>query len=92
MKVYRVILVLALILPAVALAQSERETYDRKRFAEIQSKRLLGEPLTPEEMEFVKSVGDLRKKRSEEFSKSNAPRESTGLVPLTDPATGSHQG
>ncbi len=92
MKVYRVILVLALILPAVGLGQGETGTYDRKRLAAIQSKRLLGEPLTPEEMEFVKGVGDLRKKRSEEFSKSNAPRESTGLVPLTDLATGSYQG
>ncbi|MGH9657539.1 MAG: hypothetical protein ACRD96_03285 [Bryobacteraceae bacterium] len=54
---------------------------DARRFAEIQNKRARGEQLTPEDLEFQKQ---LAARRNAEYVKANPPRESTGLVPLTE--------
>lgn len=81
-------LLLTLLVPWLLAPQSERETQQRKA-AEIMAKQRRGEPVTAEEQALVKSV---QARRMEEYAKANPPRDSTGLVPLTDLGTGAYKG
>jgi len=88
MKHLRWILLPALLAGLLSPAQTERETQDR-RLSEIRAKRTRAEQLTAEELEFLKTV---QARRAAEFAQGNPPRESTGLIPLTDLSTGAHKG
>ncbi len=81
----RLLFLLTLLAP-LALPQPQQEAEDQ-RLQEILLKRRGGEPLTAEDQAFFQT---LTARRSAEFQKANPPRNSTGLVPLTEltgPAT-----
>jgi len=83
---------IALLAAAFAFAQDADPKFDA-----IKAKRDRGEQLTSEEREYGQSVLAQRNKsqaprKNTDFAKKNPPRESTGLVPLTDLATKSHEG
>lgn len=76
---------------------------DARKFAEIKARVERGEPISREEREWAleyrrrqMSKGGApdaaQKKLMEEFRQKNPPRESTGLVPLTDLGKGRYQG
>ncbi len=77
---------------ATALAQPADPKFDA-----IKAKRDRGEQLTSEEREYGQSVLAQRNKsqapkKNADFAKKNPPRESTGLVPLSDLGTKTHLG
>jgi hypothetical protein len=80
----------------IPAAQSGPKETDR-RFEEIRARFERGEPITPEERQYVQSVMERRNqeeaaKRFQEWAKVHPPRESTDLVPLADLGRGSCQG
>jgi hypothetical protein len=104
MKLIRWILVVALFVPLFIAAQSAPQA-DAKRFAGIKAKHDSGQPITPEEREFATRYmaqhkqspnQDKNRKNSaeqyKEYAAAHPPRESTGLVPLTDLGTGTYKG
>ena len=84
--------VLFLVLPIVALLaappQDDRATEEQKA-REIMTRARRGETVTAEERELVKKVNA---RWMEEFRKTNPPRDSTGLVPLTELGAGGYKG
>ena len=88
MTLTRLLFLLTLLTP-LALPQVQPEAEDQ-RLQEIMRKRRRSEPVTDEEQVFVKTV---IARRSAEFQKANPPRNSTGLVPLSElPASATYQG
>jgi hypothetical protein len=83
-----VFLVLPLLAVLAAPPQDDRAGEERKA-GEIMSRARRGETVTAEEREFVKKVNA---RRMEEFRKANPPRESTGLVPLTELGAAGYKG
>ena len=79
-------MLLTLLVPLLLAGQDQQEN---QRVREIMLKQRRGEQVTAEEREFVKSVNA---RRRDEFIKANPPRESTGLVPLTDLGAGTYKG
>lgn len=77
-----------LVLALVAPAQDTREAEDQK-VREIMLRGRRGDAVTAEERGFVKSVNA---KRAEEYREANPPRESTGLVPVTELGKGTYKG
>jgi hypothetical protein len=88
MKITRRILFLTPFVPSRLAPQSAREAEDRA-VAGILAKRRRGEPVTAEEQALVQGV---QARRMEEYAQANPPRDSTGLVPLTDLGTGTYKG
>ena len=101
MKSLPTILLAALLLPLLLGAEDDREAENR-RFAEIKARFERGEKITPEERQFAQKVMGRRKaternpaemrRRFEEYAKEHPPRDSVGLVPLTDLGKGAYQG
>jgi hypothetical protein len=83
-----------MLLPGLG-AQSQPDP-DTRRFNEIRSKRERGEPVTPEERAFAEGVMRRNQQsaaeRFREYAKTHPPRESTGMVPLSELGKGSYQG
>jgi catechol 2,3-dioxygenase-like lactoylglutathione lyase family enzyme len=82
--------------PSPGPASSDRDAQD-KRLAEIMAKRDRGEQVTAEEREFAQSIIERRNqenaaKRNQEYVKANPPRESTGLVLLTELGNSTYKG
>ncbi len=90
MKLFAKVLCLVLLLPAGLAVPSQAPIQDEgRRFQEIQSKRNRGERLTPEELEFAQRM---MAKRREQYAQEHPPRDSTGLIPLTDMGQETYQG
>ncbi len=86
---------IAVVFCALAAAGWQDPQADARKFAEIKARFERGEPISREEREWAQeyrrrqmskgSVPDAaQKKLIEEFRQKNPPRESTGLIPLTD--------
>ena len=88
MRLTRVLFLLTLLAP-LTIPQSQQEA-DDQRLQELMRKRRRGEPLTSDDQSFFNA---LIARRSAEFQKAHPPRNSTGLVPLSDlPAGATYQG
>ncbi len=96
-------LLLPLTITAQAPVQADRgglqslSDADQQRFEQIKAKHDRGEPLTPEERQFAQRILQLRNQqqateRFAEYAKTHPPRESVGLVPLTELGKGTYQG
>jgi hypothetical protein len=88
MKTTRRIGLLTLLVPFLLIPQSEREAQERQA-SEILAKQRRGEPVSPQERALVQRV---QARRLEEYAQANPPRDSTGLVPLTDLGSGTYKG
>ena len=64
---------------------------DMQHVQRLRNKQQRGETLTPEEMAYLEKAGEYRRKLREEFKKNNPPRETTGLIPLTDLGKGTYK-
>ena len=96
----------AVLLGALAVAPAfQNPEADARRFEEIRARYQRGEPVSPEERQWAQRYRQAQqqkkgaapssaeqKKLVEEFLRSHPPRESTGLVPLTDLGTQRYQG
>ena len=71
-----------------ASTPTEIDMQDAQRLG---NKQRRGETLTPEEMAYLEKVREYRRKLNEEFKKNNPPRETTGLIPLTDLGKGTYK-
>src|SRR5258708_39266306 len=70
---------------------------DRQRFEQVKAKHDRGEALTPEEQAFAQSILQRSNqaeaaKRAEAYAKEHQPRESTGLIPLTELGARTYKG
>lgn len=77
-------------LPILLTAQPQADhSSDEQKAREIMTKGRRGEPVTAEEREFVKNV---QSRVLAEYRKANPPRQSTGLIPLTELGTQNYKG
>src|SRR5215467_4674815 len=92
------LLLLVIAVVSLLYAQTPEE---RKRFQEIQQKHNRGEAISDEDMKFAKSMMARMKQQqaktgvnpeNAEWAKTHPPRDTTGLVPLTDLGKGVYQG
>lgn len=88
MKIAKHFLLAGLPLLLMAQPQADRAAEEQKA-REIMTRGRRGEPVTAEEREFVKNV---QARVLEEFRKANPPRQSTGLIPLTELGADGYKG
>jgi len=96
MKLVRVILTVLMLASTVSASQAAREA-ENHRLSQIKAKRGRGEQITSEEQQFVQRVMTRRNQanaatRFRDYAKTHPPRDSVGLVPLTDLGKGTHKG
>jgi acetyl esterase/lipase len=96
MKLVRVILTVLMLASTVSAFQAEREA-ENNRLSQIKAKRARGEQITSEERRFAQRVMARRNQASaatrfRDYAKTHPPRDSVGLVPLTDLGKGTHKG
>ena len=92
MKIRACICIAALLIPLAAAGQPE----DAKS-SEIRAKRARGEKITEEERDYAESITERRNqensaKQNAAYAKAHPPRESTGLIPLTELGKGLYKG
>ncbi len=85
------VFLLSLLIAPLLWSQSESEA-EVRRIVEIFHKQQRGEAATAEETESVKRIQARRRGAPEAFLQANPPRDSTGLVPLTDLGGGEYKG
>src|SRR5581483_3070769 len=90
MQIHRLLL-LATAVGCLLYSQTPEE---QKRFRDIQQKHSRGEHISQEDMAFAKSMMARQKQNgaNDPWAKEHPPRESTGLVPLTELGKGMYQG
>ena len=88
MQFHRTPLAAALLAMGMASAPAQ-DAAAQKRIAEIQGKMQRGETPTAEDRAFMQQV---QAQQRERYVKEHPPRESTGMVPLTDLGHGSYKG
>jgi len=91
MNLAHLALCLPLIVSPVSRAQSEREA-EVRRAVEARQRMQKGDKLSAAENEFLKSLSESVKQRNAAFGKENPPRDSTGMVPLTELRKGYYKG
>lgn len=69
----------------------ERANTQREYLQALLRKRWRGETLSPEEARFLSLQEEARKRRLEAYGKDNPPRDSTGLIPITDLGRRTHK-
>ena len=74
-----------------------RPPFTRTESSEIRARRARGEKITEEERDYAESILERRNqensaKQNAAYAKAHPPRESTGLVPLTELAKGLYKG
>jgi hypothetical protein len=89
---------------ALALPAAAQTLADQHRIAELRAKRDRGEPLTDDDRAFIQRMQALRNQKAapkqpaanaaanEAWVNAHPPRESTGMIPLTELGKGSYQG
>lgn len=79
--------------PVFSSPQSaSNQEIDWLKAQEIRQKQRQGASLTPEEREYLEFAEQWRRKRTEEFRATHPPRESIGLIPLTELGTAVYKG
>lgn len=96
MKLVRIILTVLMLASTVSASQAEREAEDQ-RLSQIKAKRARGEQITSEERQFAQRAMAQRNQagaaaRFRDYAKTHPPRDSVGLVPLTDLSKGTYKG
>lgn len=87
-----VALISFLFLFVVAAQQpAPNQEIDWQKLQEIRQKQQHGTSLRSEEWNYLEYAEAWRPKRAEEFRAAHSPRESTGLIPLTDLGTGTYK-
>ena len=97
MKSIRPMLMMALLVPLWVAAQGD----DAKRFAEIKARHDAGQEVSQEDRQFAMQYMARQKQnpnqkagadQAKQWAESHPPRDSTGLVPITDLGKGMYQG
>jgi hypothetical protein len=91
----RFLLLLAILVPL--LPGQPVSDAERQRFEQIKAKHDSGQPVTADERQFAQRVMERMNQtqaaaRNQDWAKAHPPRESTGLLPLPDLASGSYHG
>ncbi len=90
------VLAVAIAFHAPAAYSQGQKSADDRRVEEIMAKRARGEEVTAEERTFAQGVMARRKeqqaKRLAEYVATHPPKDSTGMVPLTDLGKGTYKG
>jgi len=68
----------------VSATLAQNQGIDMQKVQKIRGKRQRGEPLTPEDIAYMRRFQAERKKRYEAYKKEHPPRDTTGLVPLNE--------
>ena len=96
MKLVRVILTVLMLASTLSASQADREA-ENHRLSQIKAKRARGEQITSEERQFAQRAMARRNQASaagrfRDYAKTHPPRDSVGLVPLTDLGKDTHKG
>src|SRR5438270_326094 len=91
----RILCTIALLVPVVSAQQVSDA--DRQRFEQIKARHDRGQPVTPEDRDFAQRTMQRMNQeqaavRNQDWARAHPPRESTGLVPLTDLGSGLYHG